>query len=168
MIIDNFKKNKQSATIRKLVCESLFEGEEGFKNNSFKSKAELDDLISSYVVYPEGFDWIFVSDLEEKEGTEKAFIGLEHRQDLSFISLAYEIDLMTPNGVKFGLLYEQDEEVTFDQYENLGELIKKYNESEELRELIGELPTFDQRQALEQTVSLVTNKVNENLSTTSL
>lgn len=164
MIIDNFKKNKQTAKIRKLVCESLFEGAEGFENKCFKSKEELDDLISSYVVYPEGFDWIFVSDLEQKDETEKAFVGLEHRQDLTFISLAYEIDLMVPNGIKFGLLYELDDELKFDQYENLGELVKRYNEDEELRNLIGELPSFEQRQALEQAVNVISNKVNEELT----
>lgn len=163
-MIESFKKNKQSVSIRKLVCESLFEGMDEFSNPCFKSKEELDDLISSQVVYPQGFDWIFVSDINEVDTTEKASIGLEHRKDLSYISLAYEIDLKSPNGIKFGLLYEVDDEVTFDQYENLSDFIRKYNSSEELRTLVGELPTYDQREALENTVQLVTKTVNEKLA----
>lgn len=163
-MIDSFKKNKKSAFIRKMVCESLFEGEYQFSNPCFKSKEELDNLISSQVVYPQGFDWIFVSDINEVDETEKASIGLEHRKDLSYTSLAYEIDLKSPNGIRFGLLYEVNDEVTFDQYENLSDFVSKYNESEELRTLVGDLPTFDQREALENAVRLVTKTVNEKLA----
>lgn len=163
-MIESFRKNQQAASIRKLVCESLFEGNNEFQNKVFKSKEELDDLISSQVVYPQGFDWIFVSDIMPVDDVEKASIGLEHRKDLSYVSLEYELDLMSPNGIKFGILYETEDGVTFDQYDNLGEFIKRYNDDEELRNIVGELPEYEQRVALENAVKLVSEEINKKLT----
>ncbi len=170
-MIESFKNNVKGNNIRKLVCESLFNEEDvnEFDNRIFPNKEALDSLISQKVVYPQGFEWIFVSDIisdfdENGKAREKASIGLEHKHDLDYAALSYNIDLNNPNGIEFSLLYEFDGELREEKFANMGEFLQKYNDSEELRNLLGELPDITQREALELAVATVAEKVNSELS----
>lgn len=171
-MIESFKNNIKNNRIRSLVCKSLFEGEEDmseFDNGVFPDKEALDNIISQKVVYPQGFEWIFVSDLvtkvaEDGSSVEEASIGLEHKHDLDYAALSYNINLKDPSKVNFTLLYEFDGELKEEKFANMGEFIQKYNDSEELRNLLGELPDISQREALELAVSTVIDEINTRLA----